>query len=331
MLGSTKLALAVSAARTLLREATQAVNAADEPTAELMTGMNAAETALTETEKRHGDLLKSEAALERTAGDEFRNAGDPGERNEIRSLRGRVSIARYLSSAANDRALTGAESEFNAALALPEDRNFPLEILAGPEETEVRTMTDSVNTQRSRRWIDRLFGETAAQFVGVTFDSVDSGEQVYTTTKTGGTPAQRGREQAAAVAAWTLGTTSLSPTRMSLFYEYSREDAIRLPGLETALRRDMRGALADRVDFAIFKGDSGANENRADIAGLNSVADVVAITISQANKVKAAQTLAALAVTGGRKARGQHGRPSPGCLRALFDVAFEHAADLQFE
>ena len=71
MLGSTKLALAVSAARTKLREATQIVNAADEPTAEQMTAMNEAEGALTETEKRHGALLRSEAALERTAASEF--------------------------------------------------------------------------------------------------------------------------------------------------------------------------------------------------------------------------------------------------------------------
>ena len=214
MLGSTKAALAVSAARAASQEATTAYNGADEPTAEQTTAVETTTAALQAAEKRHATLLTAEAAQEATAGVEFRNAGDSGEANEIRSLRGRVSVARYLGAAANDRALSGAEAEFNAALALPESRNFPLELLAG-DETERRAETDAVNSQTPRRWIDRLFGDTAAAFVGVTFDSVAAGEQVYTVTTAGGTPAQRGRQQDAPTGTWTIGTTTLTPARMS--------------------------------------------------------------------------------------------------------------------
>ena len=59
--------------------------------------------------------------------------------------------------------------------------------------------------------------------------------------------------------------------------------------------RDLRMALVESVDRAIFVGDSGANENTADITGLQTAADVVEKTITQANKIKGAETLEAFA------------------------------------
>ena len=53
--------------------------------------------------------------------------------------------------------------------------------------------------------------------------------------------------------------------------------------------------MADRIDYAIFKGDASADENRADIVGLEDVTGVVEIDVTQANKVKPVGTLAKLA------------------------------------
>ena len=66
---------------------------------------------------------------------------------------------------------------------------------------------------------------------------------------------------------------------------FSIEDAARIPGLESALTRDLRMALTEGVDRAIFIGDSGATGNDADITGLTTAADVEEETLSQSNKL----------------------------------------------
>ena len=78
---------------------------------------------------------------------------------------------------------------------------------------------------------------------------------------------------------------------MSVHLVFANEDAMRVPGLEDAFVRDMRMALRDRMDFVIFNGDDGANENTADIAGIFGLAGITERTISQATKVKGDKTL----------------------------------------
>ena len=68
---------------------------------------------------------------------------------------------------------------------------------------------------------------------------------------------------------------------------------MRLPGMSDAIERDMRAAIVDSVDLACFNGDSGANENVADITGLRTVG-ISESTLTQANKVMADDTLANL-------------------------------------
>ena len=45
---------------------------------------------------------------------------------------------------------------------------------------------------------------------------------------------------------------------------------MRLPGLSEAIERDMRMAMVESVDRAVFNGDTGANENTADITGMRT-------------------------------------------------------------
>ena len=59
------------------------------------------------------------------------------------------------------------------------------------------------------------------------------------------------------------------------------------------MTRDLRMALTEGVDRAIFIGDSGASGADADIVGLQTAADVVEETLSQANKVKWPETVTA--------------------------------------
>ena len=245
--------------------------------------------------ERMGELeseLRTATTLE---GDGSEIKPDDGEARELRGIQERSRIAAYMAAATAGRGVTGAELELNQALNLGETQ-FPLRLLTGQDPTadELRTETDAETTVRPTRWLDRLFHGTAGQALGLTYDSVPGGVASYPVTTGGGTPAQRGREEAIATGAWTIGTTEIKPTRQGIHYIFNVEDSARIPGLESALERDMRAALAERVDYTIFKGDSGANENTADIPAITGVAGISAKTLSQANKIKGTETLAKL-------------------------------------
>ena len=244
----------------------------------------------------YGDLeVRFQAAV--VADGEFedrarREFDDDAEGREFRALEGRASLTNYVSAAMEMRAVAGAEGEFNAALKIGADR-FPMRLLAPPVEERATTDTDTAT--RPRRWIDRLFSGTAAAAVGVTMESVEPGAASYPVTTAGASAAQRGRTEAAADAAWTVGVTEIKPSRNAVRAVFTMEDAARIPGLEEALRRDLDMALTEGVDRVVFLGDDGANEAAGDITGLVGAMGLTEKTITQANKVKGAGTLQAFA------------------------------------
>ena len=217
--------------------------------------------------------------------------GESSEGREYRELRAKVGLNRYIEAATEKRAVDGAELEFNQALKIGVHK-FPLEILS-PIEERATTNVDTVTTPS--RWLDRLFSESAASRVGVTFESVPAGAKSYPVMLTGASGAQRGRKEAAAVSPWTVGVTELKPTRNAVHAVFSREDDLRNPGLQDALTRDLRMALVDAVDLAVFEGDADANEDGADITGLQTATDVVEEEMTQAQKVKGVDVLTAFA------------------------------------
>ena len=218
--------------------------------------------------------------------------GDDGQGAEIRQLRGRATLQNYVLSALEHRGPSGVEGELNAALGISQSNRFPLVLLAG-KEPEKRATSDTDTSVDARPWLDRLFAETAAAYLGISFTSVSPGVANYPITTAGGAGAQRGRTEAAAAAAWTVGVTELKPARNAIHLEYSKEDDLRIPMLEEALIRDLRMALTEAIDRAIFLGDDGANENVADIAGLTTATGITEKTLTQANKLLPDKTLQA--------------------------------------
>ena len=143
-----------------------------------------------------------------------------------------------------------------------------------------------------RTWLDRLFSDACAPKLGVTMESVPAGSASFPVTTAGAAAAQRAKSQTTTAAAWTVGVVELKPKRNSVRAIFSIEDAARIPGLESALTRDLRMALVEGVDRAIFLGDSGGTGTDADITGLTS-AGITETTITQANKILGPGTLAA--------------------------------------
>ena len=244
-------------------------------------------------EKGTPDLERQLRAAQTALDDETRAATvrseTSGEADELRELRSRVSIQEYAMAAVELRSVDGAEGEYSQAHGLARNE-FPLSLLA-PEEHRAKTDADAATSQQT--WLDRLFSDSMAAYLGITMQAVDAGAAAYPVTTAGASAAQRGRTEAASDATWTVGVTSLEPTRNAVRAVYSEEDRLRLPGLEDALRRDLNMALVEGVDRVVFLGDSGANENSADIAGLTTATNVTETTLTQANKVKPSNTLAA--------------------------------------
>ena len=246
----------------------------------------------TELDAKYADgEIKFRASLKALRAEQEQGVTIDGEGREYRELRSKVGLNRYIEAATEKRAVEGPELEFNQALKIGAHK-FPLEILSPVEE---RATTDTDTTVGVNRWLDRLFSVSAASRVGVTFESVAAGAKSYPVTKTGASGAQRGRKEDAAIAAWTIGVTELKPTRNAVHAVFSREDDLRNPGLQDALTRDLRMALVDAVDLAVFEGDTGANEDPADITGLETAANVVEEEITQAKKIKGADVLGAFA------------------------------------
>ena len=124
-------------------------------------------------------------------------------------------------------------------------------------------------------------------------ESVPAGLASFPVTTAGAAAAQRQRvTDAAADAAWTIGVTEMKPKRNAVRLLFSIEDAAHIPGLESALVRDLKMALTEGIDRAIFLGDAGASGNDADIVGLQTAA-ITETEIKQADKVKGPEVLSA--------------------------------------
>ena len=234
--------------------------------------------------------VEAEEDEQRSAGAAARQPEGDAEDRERAELRGKVRLSGYVAAAVEQRSADGAEAEYNAALGIAGNR-FPLELLAPPVETRATTDTDTTTTPK--RWLDRLFAGTAAERVGVTMESVPAGVASFPVTTAGASAAQRQRStDAAADAAWTVGVTEMKPKRNAVRLLFSIEDATRIPGLESALTRDLRMAMTEGIDRAVFLGDAGATGNDADIVGLNTAA-IGETLVTQANKIKGPETLTA--------------------------------------
>ena len=232
--------------------------------------------------------VDDEEAEQRAAGAAVRQPEGDAEDRERAELRRKVKLSGYVAAAVEQRAADGAEAEYNAAVGIAGNR-FPLELLA---PVEVRATTDTDTQTTPRRWLDRLFAGTAAERVGVTMESVPAGVASFPVTTAGASAAQRAKSQAAGNAAWTIEADELKPTRNAVRLLFNVEDAARIPGLESALTRDLRMALTEGIDRAIFLGDDGATGADADITGLKDAA-ITEETLTQANKLKGPQTLTA--------------------------------------
>ena len=131
--------------------------------------------------------------------------------------------------------------------------------------------------------------------LGISMRGVSPGVAAYPVSTAGPSPIQRARDEAITESpSFAFTVTEIKPARRAVHAVYSIEDNARLPGLSMAIERDLRAAMVDSVDKAIFIGDAGATGTDADITGLQT-AGIAQTTLTQANKIKGPETLAVYA------------------------------------
>ena len=215
---------------------------------------------------------------------------ETAEEREMIELRSNINFGKYIASAMTGSGITtGAEAELNEHMGLAANQ-FPMDLLAPP--VEKRALRDGDSDVMARSWVDRVFADSAAMRLGINFESVPPGVTAHPVLTAGGSGEQRGRTQAAGESTYSFTVSELKPTRNAVHGIYSVEDHSRVPGLSDAILRDMRAGITEKVDRTIFRGDTTANEDTADIAGLETLV-IGEETLSQTNKVKPDEVLKA--------------------------------------
>ena len=210
--------------------------------------------------------------------------------DKLAELRNSLQFGTYIAAAMGGRpVLAGPELEYNQERGIREGY-FPMEMLADGLP-EIRSARDGDSQTNQGTWLDRVFYDSAAARVGISFRTVAPGVASYPITTAGGGGVQRARTEAVTESTYTIAVTEMKPTRHAVQGIYSIEDDMRLPGMADAIERDMRAGLVDSIDIACFKGDAGATGTDADIVGMQT-AGISEATLTQASKVMADDTLA---------------------------------------
>ena len=191
--------------------------------------------------------------------------------DKLEELRKKVRVSNYVACALSGRPLEGAEREYNDELKIVDGRHgvmMPINLLAPklfkkPEmqkRQDVVTNTAVNNQLVPQRWLDRIFEMSKASRLGVSFETIASGEPSYSLFGNGVNPAMPGKGQAKDAEAANISVEKLTPKRLASRYLFSKEDSARLSGMEEALVRDLSAAMTSKMDDIIFQGSNTAGE-----------------------------------------------------------------------
>ena len=268
-----KLAIRLSEIRSKLNELSGKDSLTTEERAEV--GKLTDEYADAETRHRASIVAESEEAEQRQAGEEGNR--ETGEGAEVRRLAGSARLGNYLSAAASGTAVDGAESELLDALELrgglaqPGAVQIPLMLLAdepAPEARAATTTGEYGGPTMQRPILQRLFGPSLFDMLGVRLDTVPMGRSEWPLISAGVAPVQTAEDaDAPAAVPWTVGPQTLRPKRLTGRYEFTAEAAVSVIDLEQALRRDLADAVMSQASDQLLNGDYDATARPQEVAG----------------------------------------------------------------
>ena len=207
-----------------------------------------------------------------------------GEAAELRELRGKAKLSRYLSAAAKGGALDGAELELSQHEVRAEGAGVmvPFSVLAGEREERADSATTlparptAAGQQAERDFIGRVFEGSVGDYLGVETIGVERGTASYYVLSDGVAVEAKASGSRKDAEAATITGVVLSPKRLTAGYQLSVEDMARSAGYEEALRRDLGAAISRERDNLIINGSGQAPQPQGLEVALANPADPAA-------------------------------------------------------
>ena len=262
-----KLMLRLSEIRSKLNE----LSGQDSPTAEQLTEMESLGKEFQDKETQYRAAVIAEG--EKAEGREFQ---ENGEGAEIRAIKSRSSIIRYLDAASKGAGLAGPEAELNDALEIRAGGGvrIPWTMLLSEEEVrvDVATTTGALEGGRVQRPVlRRLFGRSVLEALGIRLDSVPAGMSEWPLLTGTAAPAQKAESAQQDAAAATFSTITLKPKRLTGRYIFTAEMVAQIPGVEEALRRDLADAVMAEMSKRVIIGTGAAPDVKGFLGGASNL------------------------------------------------------------
>lgn len=260
MTKSVKLSLKLSQTREKINELASLETRTEEQDAEIVKLRSDAQ----ETEKAWREAVE----VEEKEAEERDITTQTAEEREISRLLARTSAAEYIRHAASESHLTGVPAELNAAYKC--DQMFAREgglliphavLLADQERADVATTTAQLDGPVMQNQIlQKLYGMSISDILGVRMDSVGIGRREYPLLSTGATIGVKEESAAQDATQATFAPQTLKPKRLTGSFTWTYEMAAEVPGVEAALRQNIMAALHAKIADQFINGDgSGAN------------------------------------------------------------------------
>jgi HK97 family phage major capsid protein len=263
MLESTKIQRRQSEIRQELSE----LASTEQPSDDQVQRMNTLDSEYRANESRYRAALVAEDTERRQARDDL----ETRHGSEWDDLVSRFEVRQAVAHLDEGRQIDGATAEVVQELRSAGGyRGVPipyaaLEMRAG--ETTAGSIPDPVST---RPIIDRLFPDSVAGRMGATMVNVGAGEVEYPVVTSSVTAGWASSETGDVASATQFTTTdrALKPDHnLGVQMKITRRSMKSAAGIEQAVRRDMRNAIAAKMDEAVFLGSGSNGEPLGVIAG----------------------------------------------------------------
>ncbi|MYC27951.1 MAG: hypothetical protein F4X63_08190 [Nitrospira sp. SB0662_bin_26] len=197
------------------------------------------------------------------------------EDKEKLELRSKFSVGRYIGWQAGKAQLTGAETEYMAAMGT--DTQLPISVFEPTEQRthnqgkEVRAVTPGQQGGVNQAAIvPAVFKRSVAEYLGISMPDAGIGDMTFPVLST--TPASGvgavAKDAAVNAAAGAFTVSTQQPRRIGAAFEVRVEDLARLAGMEQALRTAIQGVIAEKLDDEILNGAASAYNTDGQIRGL---------------------------------------------------------------
>ena len=203
------------------------------------------------------------------------------EERELRQLRRRASLARYVQQGAQGLEVDGPEAEYSAARECP--GWVPWDLIEPEQRQEERATTpapSSIGATMHQIQPD-VFLAPAAQALRVSMPTVGSGTQSYPVLSTSLTAAARDRTKAGPNTAAAVTVTSATFKRVVGSFELALEDIQKLPGLNSALQSNLSSVLGSAIDDLVVNGVAADSGKVTAVPGFFSASPVVSAATAE--------------------------------------------------